>query len=145
MPITQRFRREATPLFVLGVLVLSSCGSREGRKPVFPVKGQVFHKGKAAVGAVLVFHPKTAADPAGPRPHARVGADGAFTLTTYQAQDGAPAGDYVVTIDWRQGAAHGKAPGGWSPLPTEYSSPDASPLRATIREGSNDLPPFAIE
>jgi hypothetical protein len=131
---------------VLGALLvfgIASCG-RDDHKPVFPVRGQVFFQDKPASGALVLFHPVNDPDPQAPRPRGRVDPDGAFVLSTYAVSDGAPAGDYVVTIDWRQPTIPGRGGGGPSLLPPQYSTPEASPLRATVREETNDLALFQI-
>jgi hypothetical protein len=118
-----------------------SCASGD-RKPVFPVRGQVFFQDKPAAGALVLFHPVNDPDPQAARPRGWVDPDGSFALSTYAANDGAPAGDYVVTIDWRQALpGRGDSP---SLLPPQYSTPASSPLRVTVREETNDLSPFPI-
>ena len=81
-------------------LLLPSCGKR--RKVVYPVHGKIVDNlDKPAVGATIVFHPVDANDPDPARPIGNVEEDGSFTLTTYEKGDGAPAGDYIATIEWR--------------------------------------------
>jgi hypothetical protein len=95
----------------------------------------------------------------------RTGADGTFTLTTYDAGDGAVAGDYVVLVtkdsappassamgheQFKKGAIdgskmHANLSGGGaetsaSSLPAKYSSPTESDLKVTVKpDNSNDL------
>jgi hypothetical protein len=127
---------------VLGLcasLLLIGCSERRDWKPVYPVRGQVFYQGQPAVGARVVLHP--AAGEPEPRyipPQAVVGADGSFVLTTYQAQDGAPAGAYVAVVF----KLSGKGPPNL--LPERYESPETSPLRVTVVEGENDLEAFHL-
>jgi len=130
-----------TVLFLLGTL---SCGNSKDRKTVYPVRGQVFVQGKPAARALVLFHPVNDSDPAAVRPHGQVDQDGAFVLSTYEARDGAPAGEYVVTIDWRQ-AIPGRSGGGPSILPPVYGTPKRSPLRAAVKAESNNLTPFQID
>ena len=82
---------------------LSGCGASELRtRPVVAVDVEVLHQGKAAAGAQVVLHPAQS-DVAGfllARPHGVVAADGSVRLTTYHTDDGAPEGDYVVTVIW---------------------------------------------
>ena len=129
-----------TVLLLLGTL---SCGNSKDRQTVYPVRGQVFVQGKPATGALVLFHPVNDPDTQTPRPHGQVDQDGAFVLSTYEARDGAPAGDYVVTIDWRQ-AIPGRSGGGPSLLPPVYGTSKQSPLRATVKAESNNLTPFQI-
>ena len=120
-----------------------SCGKDDGSKPVYPVRGQVFFQGKPTPGALVLFHPINDPNPQAPRPHGRVDQDGHFTLSTYRADDGAPVGQYVVTIDWQK-RIPGHSGGGPSLMPLRYRVPKESPLRATVGAETNNLPPFEI-
>jgi hypothetical protein len=86
----------ASALFA-GALLGASCGGGRGPK-TYAVEGKVLHGGRPAAGARVVFHPKDNADPQAPRPHGTAGADGSFHLTTNRPGDGAPAGEYSVTV-----------------------------------------------
>jgi hypothetical protein len=74
------------------------------------------------------------------KPRGQVEADGTFTLTTYEAGDGAPAGEYQVTVEWW--LASGK-PGDDRPpanrLPARYARAETSKLTARIEPGTNRL------
>jgi hypothetical protein len=74
----------------VGLLACIGCG--DGKAPTFDVSGRVLVKGKPAQGAFLVFHPNEAGEKEAPRPYATTNADGEFKLTTYESEDGAPAG-----------------------------------------------------
>jgi hypothetical protein len=91
-------------------------------------------------GAQLVFHsinPETkrtthAGD-------ALIEPDGSFVLSTYKANDGAPAGAYVVTV-----ANAGLLEGGTVPttrhaIPAAYEKPGSSPLRVEVKAGKNQF------
>src|SRR5688572_4246517 len=93
----------ASVLFAaIAAIVGCGGGSPTGnQKPVHPVRGEVYHGGKAAAGAFVVFVPAMEpADTPDPRPRGHVNEDGSFTLSTYGVNDGAPAGEYLVTITW---------------------------------------------
>lgn len=94
------------------------------------------------VGAQIRLHPRGMTLPDEATPSATVQADGTFALTTFTKGDGAPAGDYVVTVQWFRVAKDGSV--GGNSLPKRYASPTTSPLSVTIREGKNDLPPFTF-
>src|SRR4051794_35124208 len=98
-PVIPRRRLLAAPLLCLA-LVAAGCGSGEARKPVYPVRGSVFVDGQPAVRAQVVLHPLDDPDPNAVRPSGDVGPDGTFVLHTYTADDGAPAGQYAVTVTW---------------------------------------------
>jgi hypothetical protein len=111
-----------------------------------PVRGQVFFQDKPAEGATVVFQPADASDLNAPKPSGVVGADGSFTLSTFAAGDGAPAGDYIVVITWfpkdaKPDPATGEVK---NRLPDVYGSRPTSMLRAKVSEGPNELQPFKL-
>jgi hypothetical protein len=64
---------------------------------------------------------------------------GRFQLSTYRRFDGCTTGDFVVTV-----MRTGKAYYDWEEtdrpqLPEKYHKPETSPLKVTIKEGSNDI------
>src|SRR5262245_11865951 len=82
------------------LVAVAGCSSGSERVPVFPVRGQVFYQSKPAVGAVVILNPQDASlgERLPMRPNGKVEADGSFQITTYETNDGAPAGEYKVTI-----------------------------------------------
>jgi hypothetical protein len=143
----------------LGVACFLGAGCSGGdRTPVYPVQGQVKFKGEPASGAFLVFHPVDApaaqaapeagaeGAPAEPiRPRATVLPDGSFTLTTFDGGDGAPAGEYAVTLQWYKTVIRDKAPeAGPNVIPASYGKPDTTPLKITIKPETNALEPWDI-
>ena len=82
-------------------LLLPACG-RGSRKAVYPVHGYVFDaNNKPASGALVVFHPLEDDATDHDKPRAFVAEDGSFALSTYEKEDGAAEGEYLVTIEWR--------------------------------------------
>jgi hypothetical protein len=83
--------------------VLSGCGGASGERPTVPVSGQAFFQSQPAAGAMVVLLP---ADDPSPElwpqgfPRAIVAEDGSFQVGTYKDTDGAPAGEYRVTVTW---------------------------------------------
>ena len=71
-----------------------------------------------------------------------------FTLSTYGPRDGAPAGEYLVTVEWWQARPTKARDGDDSPpinrLPARYASAQASRLRVQVAEGTNELQPFQL-
>jgi hypothetical protein len=91
-------RRSAFVALAALVLAASAAGCG-GKKAVYPVHGVVLDgKHKPAKGTILIFHPANGGTAAAYKPVATADDNGAFVLTTYRAGDGAPAGDYVVTL-----------------------------------------------
>src|SRR5262245_3096245 len=85
-------------LFLLPVLGCLSCS---GADSLNPVQGKLLYKGQPMIGALVTFHPKGANDVTTVRPTGLVEPDGTFTLMT-GTKEGAPAGDYVVTVIWSE-------------------------------------------
>jgi hypothetical protein len=125
--------------------------SGEARTPVYPVRGQVKYKGEPASGAFVVFHPIGAPAPAGPtgeevpRPTALVKPDGSFELTTFTGGDGAPAGDYAVTLRWQKMIYRQGVPeAGPNVIPRDYGEPGSTPLKVAVKPEPNSLPAWDI-
>jgi hypothetical protein len=143
--------RPGLPLTVAALVLLAAgCSDNGDRKPVHPVRGSILYQGKPAAHALVVFHPLDDAGKGAVRPRGQVGADGTFTLTTYDANDGAPAGEYAVTVEWWLSAASRKTrEGDGTPpvnrLPSRYARPQTSGLRVKIGEGDNQLPAFQLK
>ena len=119
-----------------------------------PAGGKVtFKKSTPPVGALVVFHPT---DPAfetkiGGKPVGTVGDDGTFQLTTHEQNDGAPEGEYGVTIDWRTkgkpgGFALGDGGGGGTPrLNPKFSNPQQPFTKVTVKKGEPNQFTFDVD
>jgi hypothetical protein len=123
----------------------ASCGGSRG-PTLHPVRGKVLYNGEPAVGAKVIFHPKDNSGPQAPRPTGVVGADGSFTLSSRQPNDGAPAGDYVVLVIWpsAKGGGPGLRQSSQDRLKGAYSNPEGAALQAHVAAGDNELPPFEL-
>jgi hypothetical protein len=131
-------------LAALAMASLACCSCRpRAEQPLSPVTGRVLVNRQPAERALVVLHP--VGDAAGPRPHGEVGPDGTFTLSTHGSNDGAPPGDYLVTVEWW--LASGRR-GDDSPpanrLPARYASPKTSGLTAHVGTGPTELRPFEL-
>jgi len=132
---------------VLGVL-LACLACSGGLKPA---RGKVTYKGQPIKGAVVVFVPRDArSNPH--RPSGVTGEDGSYSLTT-GTREGAPAGEYVVTVTWTE--VKDKPRKGKVSMADEeaeirdrlkgrYADPATSTLRATVKGGSNTIPTLEL-
>jgi hypothetical protein len=103
----------------------------------------VLFDGKPAAGATVFFYP-VETDAEALAPYGVTDANGSFTLTTYLTFDGAPAGEYVVTVRWPGPPRRGEDEQGPDRLKGRYDNPKTSKLRATVETKPNDLPPFQL-
>ena len=132
-------------LTFLGGLAFGLVSCNRSDRPVFPATGTVLYKGKPAEGARVTFVSLTDNDPKKPKPGAEVGPDGAFRLSTYASYDGAPPGTYAVVIVYPSPAQKiDEQNAGPDLLQGRYANPKTTPLRAEIKEGTNDLGPFHV-
>jgi len=134
-------------LVVAAGMALAGC-SRSGpqRAETHPVQGKITFQGQPIGGAFVVLHPKEAATPEVPTATALVQPDGTFAVSTYDSADGAPVGEYVVTVQWQKLAKSG---GDFVPgpnlLPAKYSDPATSNVIVQVAAGRNELPPIALK
>jgi hypothetical protein len=132
---------------VWGAMSLGRGSSGPERLPVYPVAGTVTFAGKPAAGAAVFLHSVDGSIPVRPRP-AVVSADGTFAVGTYEFDDGVPAGDYKLTVEWRRPIGGGGARDDEVPpnvLPPAYASPATTPVQVTVEEGENEIPPITFQ
>jgi hypothetical protein len=132
------------------LVAAAGCGSKQdpNRLLVFPASGKLNIQGKIPAGAFLVLHPKNpAAGVESVRPRAHVKPDGSFELSSYESNDGAPAGEYAVTVEWRQTIKYPSGDAGPGPnlVPPKYTRPETSPVVIKIAEGTNQLDPIIVK
>jgi hypothetical protein len=143
---TRRKASLASTLLFAVLLAIAGCGSQHAdHPPVFPVSGQVTWNGQPLPNALLVLHPKGAADARAIPARGQTDQHGHFRLTTYETGDGAPVGEYTVTVAYHQLVATGS---GYEPgpnlLPPKYASPETTDLTVRVAQGPNELPPLAL-
>jgi tetratricopeptide (TPR) repeat protein len=107
---------------------------------VYPAQGTVELDGQPLAGAAIFLQPLEGTNPKVPRPRATTQEDGTFELGTYHDDDGAPPGEYKVTVQLfsRQDARHGGQTLNF--LPARYARPETTDLTLQIHEGENKLP-----
>jgi hypothetical protein len=112
-------------------------GCENGQPKTYPVHGAVRINVRPAVGANITLVPVRGewAGRWSHRPFGKVGPDGSFQVSTFAPGDGAPAGEYVVTLYWPTAGGDADRLGG------AHLSPDRSNrVTATVTTGRNDLP-----
>jgi hypothetical protein len=132
----------AVVLVALTIATGLGCSKSESRVPLHPVAGAIQFHGRPAEGAFVSLHPKTATEGV-PNPRATVAKDGTFTVSTYDGNDGAPEGEYIVTVQWYKPVRQGNdLVGGPNVLPAKYASPKTSDVSIHIAAGENHLKPI---
>lgn len=138
----RRVLLDARPAHAVLLTCLVGCGGpREAA--VYPVAGTVTVSGQPAANAMVAFHPLERAGSQTALPVASTGPDGGYRLMTYAAGDGAPAGEYAVTVVWPDDSqprdecadvvTHDRFQG-------RYADPARSPWRVTVGPGTNEVP-----
>ena len=120
-----------------------------GRLPVYEARGSLTIDGAPAEGALLTFFGQddNLKGRGVPVPMATVEPDGTFQVRSYGNNDGAPAGNFKVTVVWPEPTPEDADPEFYEApdrLQGKYSNPRNTPLTATIEKGSNVLEPFEI-
>ncbi len=123
--------------------VLLTCLMGCGGPTICPVAGSLTVSGQPAANAMIAFHPLDRAGSQTVLSVARTSPDGTYRLTTYEAGDGAPAGEYAVTVVWPDDSrqrdecedvvTHDRFQG-------RYADPATSPWRVTVGRGTNEVP-----
>jgi hypothetical protein len=141
------FKTVLRALLAAGALaaLTSGCGGNKGPR-LYPVKGSVRINGEPVKGVNVMFTPvapiEGATDPLSPA--AVTGKDGTFRLMSFKPGDGAPAGDYQVTVIYPMNR-YNKFLSGVDRLKGKFANPKTSGLIAKVEPTSNDLPPFDLK
>ncbi len=138
-----------TRIFIPALSIAFCLGCTDSMSiPCYPVSGVVLIDDKPLAEAEVVFHPLTELERKFPKPIAQTDAEGRFRLTTSQPRDGAPAGDYLITVEFREQRLAGEelVRDGVNLLPPRYASPTESGLRFSVTTSpSNEVPPLRLE
>lgn len=115
-------------------LAVSGCGPSKDVPATAPVEGTVTYQGEPVESGTVTFFPEGGERPAS----GLLGANGEFTLTTYEKGDGAVLGTHkVVVVSMKDSATVGTGTSMDSAIPLKYSTPDTTPLSYEVEEGQN--------
>ena len=131
-------------------MVILGCGEKPSFKttvPVFPASGKILYQGKPLAGIILIFHP--ADENQKIKSQATTGDDGKFVATTFKTADGAPEGDYTITLTvssnesdstWEDAATEKQfRKEGIVLFPSKYQNPATSSLKVKVTKNQPDL------
>lgn len=136
----------ASWIAILALAAVTGCNTKSGpeRVPTFPVSGTISFQGKPIPGAFVALHPKATQENV-PSPRANVGADGSLQVTTYDGGDGAPEGEYVVTVEWYKPIKNGAdVISGPNVIPKKYASAQTSDITIKVAAQENTIPPIKL-
>jgi hypothetical protein len=134
-------------LFALACLLAVGCGGKNAPRATYPVSGSVEYNGQIPVGGMVVLNPVSKPDDGKQffTPRGTVNSDGTFKLWTYELDDGAPAGDYIVTFSWHGNVTDEDLQNAQTELmPMKYRKPETSDIKVTITDGENQLEKFVL-
>ncbi|PQO46810.1 hypothetical protein [Blastopirellula marina] len=137
--------RNSSVAFLLLVLGITSLGCKESTGvAVHPTSGSLLINGEPATGAIVGLHPLQGdVDERGAIPAGKVKEDGTFVVSTYGVEDGAPAGEFAVTVFWPQ--FPGRDDPGEDRLRGKYALPTSPVTKVTIGKGENQLEPLDLK
>ena len=129
---------------VVAALACAACaGSGPGSAPdagieLHQVKGSVLASEKPVEGVEVRLYPLNQLyDNSAPHPYGKTNKEGQFQLRVGETSEGAPAGQYLVTLVW-------PGSGGKDRLGGTFAEPEGSGLTAVIEDRATNLPPFRI-
>lgn len=127
------------------LLSLPGCGGNSGPTR-HPVQGKVLYENQPLAEAMVVFHPLFAPEDKLPQPIAHTDAEGRFVLTTLKSGDGAPEGEYAITVEFRDARQIGEemVRDGRNLLPPRYGNPRDSQLHYKVVPGPNTVPEIKL-
>jgi hypothetical protein len=134
------------------IALVFGCGGDPGKPKLGRVAGKVTYNGKSVTKGVVSFIPASGPGTAtGQSATGEIGSDGSYQLTTFASGDGAVLGEHKVIVQSREDDPALK--GGGMPIPDaqgrlnikppkylvpqKYATTENSPLRFTVKEGSN--------
>ena len=145
--------REAFPVagrawgwIAIGCLLAAGCG-KDDFMATHPAGGTAQFQGQPMRFARVTLFPVSKEEPFKTVvPSGEVGEDGTYRLTTYRFNDGAPTGEYKLTIIWPSGPESQSESAGFvaDRLRGKYADPKTSSIPITIKSGENTLPPIDL-
>lgn len=131
------------------ITLIAGCGGNTSFQPsvkVYPIKGKLEYQGKPMPGVTLIFNPIDETQKI--KPQATTDGEGNFVATTFQTGDGAPEGDFIITLVVRSNESdsaredaevEGRTKATKIPFPPKYLNPTTSGLKIKVTPGNPDL------
>lgn len=145
--VSESFAGIATKLlWAFSLLVgATGCSTDNWQAKTYAASGRISINGQPPAGAVVTLHSvKRKVDQRGSNPWGIVRDDGTFSLSTYEQEDGAPPGEYAVTVRWPEDVTD-MAAAMLDRLGGAYSNEERSEWKVTIEPGKTELPLIEIK
>lgn len=115
-------------------------------KDRIPVTGEVFVDGQPVKDIFVYLIPAGSKIPKDEPPQHRglTKEDGSFAISTYMENDGAPAGDYVVCLEWLRYKKTGSQWIGPDKFGKKYLDPEKSEFKVTVGGSSTKIPRLEV-
>ncbi|QDU54492.1 hypothetical protein [Aeoliella mucimassa] len=136
--------------FAFLVLAVGCDSTPDGQLKVYPTSGKVLVNDQPAEGVKIVLYGNSA-DLQGtgtPAPYGVTNPQGEFVLTSYEYEDGSPAGEFKVTAIWPAPIPEGEDEEMYQPedkLQEKYVSSETTPLTITVPKGGGELETIHLE
>jgi hypothetical protein len=122
-------------VFAAALLLCSCSKSVDYGKETHPVTGSVFVDGQPAALLTVTLHDVKGFDSENPSVStAMTKEDGTFAVSTFEAEDGVPVGEYTATFQWGKLNPIKNAFEG-DQLKGRYMDPRKSEVKVTVSEG----------
>jgi hypothetical protein len=131
------------------VIVTAGCHKEKPVLVCYPVTGRILVNGKPPLRAEVRLRPKVPIpDPLkrSIEPYAYVNPDGSFEVGTYSGDDGAPPGDYAVTLTWPKITIEGGEESiGPDQLKGKFANPEHPITRVHVEENETRIPLIKLQ
>ena len=127
--------------------LLAGCGGSDKASAQYAVRGKVLYKGQPAAEAIVVLHPINKAGAPLYPPRGVTDKNGLFVIGSRLKDDGAPEGEYAVTIIWPE-EQDPKNPTENTPpdrLKNRYNDAKNAKWRVRVSPNENELAPFQLQ
>jgi hypothetical protein len=148
MHLLQSRCRRTLPILA-ALMLVSGCGKKDEpfRKETIQVTGQILVDGQPPGSPIQIScHDLNGMDQEHPSvSQANSESDGQFVISTYEAGDGVPPGDYALTFTWGEFNMVSMSFGGADKLNKRYNEVGKSEVRFQVKSGDKPLDLGTIE
>jgi len=125
-------------------VIVPACGPK--RMTTYPVRGEVYVDGQPAAELQVYFHPIEGEAAGGRVLYGMTNDQGVYTINTYVAGDGVPAGEYIVTFEWNEKGKGLQQANYTGPdrLKHAYSDEKKSKYRVKVEKQSTKIPRYEL-